>query len=133
MSKIALDTNVLVFLFDEGASVKCKVAEALVKANPIVSAQVVSEFLNVGKRLLKMPKLILLKQCNQVFEKCTIVPTLQTTLLWAEKLIIRYDLQLFDAIIVAAALQANCTILYSEDMHHGLVINDTLTILNPFI
>jgi predicted nucleic acid-binding protein len=61
------------------------------------------------------------------------VPTLQDNLLLAEKIIVRYDLQLFDAVIVAAALQANCTILYTEDMHHGLVINETLTILNPFL
>jgi predicted nucleic acid-binding protein len=51
----------------------------------------------------------------------------------AESIIEKYDLQLFDAIIVSAALQAGCTILYSKDMHHGLVINNTLTIINPFI
>lgn len=133
MSKFALDTNVLVFLFDEYAVEKQVLAGTLVDANPFISAQVVSEFLNVSKRLLKIPKLTLLKKCNEVFEKCTIVPTLQSTLNVAESIIEKYDLQLFDAIIVSAALQAGCTILYSEDMHHGLVINDTLTITNPFI
>ena len=133
MSKAALDSNVLVFLFDEYADEKRLVAGTLVDANPLISAQVVSEFLNVSKRLLNIPKLTLLKKCNEVFEKCTIVPTLQSTLYMAESIIEKYDLQLFDAIIVSAALQANCTVLYSEDMHHGLVINGILTIKNPFI
>jgi predicted nucleic acid-binding protein len=56
MNKVALDTNVLVFLFDAYDANKCTIAEKLVDANPIVSSQVVSEFLNVSKRLLKIPK-----------------------------------------------------------------------------
>jgi predicted nucleic acid-binding protein len=44
----------------------------------------------------------------------------------------KIQFQLFDAIIVAASLQAGCDILYSEDMHHGLIVNSSLTILNPF-
>lgn len=44
----------------------------------------------------------------------------------------RYRLQLFDSMIVAAALLAGSETLYSEDMHNGLVIEDRLTILNPF-
>lgn len=44
-----------------------------------------------------------------------------------------YDFQFFDAIIVAGALAANCTIIYSEDMHHNLLVEERLRILNPFI
>ncbi len=47
-------------------------------------------------------------------------------------LIERYDFQFFDAIIVAGALQSNCTVLYSEDMHHELLVEKQLRILNPF-
>jgi predicted nucleic acid-binding protein len=48
-------------------------------------------------------------------------------------LISKYDFQLFDGIIVAAALEANCDVLYSEDMQDGMVIENTLKIINPFI
>ncbi len=133
MSKIAIDTNVLVYLFDEYFFEKRKIAEKLVFANPIVSAQVVSEFFNVSKRLLKIPKLDTLIKCNKALRNCTIVPTTQIVLNHTEKLIARYDLQLFDAIIVASAIDANCTILYSEDMQHGFIVEGTLTIINPFI
>jgi predicted nucleic acid-binding protein len=44
----------------------------------------------------------------------------------------RYRLAWFDALQVAGALNANCTVLCSEDMHHGLKIDGRLTIRNPF-
>lgn len=44
----------------------------------------------------------------------------------------RYRIAIFDSMIVAAALHCGCDTLYSEDMHHGLIINDRLTITNPF-
>ncbi len=133
MSKICIDTNILVYLFDEYFVDKIMIAGGLVDDNPVISAQVISEFLNVSKRLLKIPKLDVLKKCNEITKKCIIVPTTQKTLDMAEDLIVKYDLQLFDSIIIAAALQAKCTTLYSKDMHHSLVINNTLTILNPFV
>ena len=43
----------------------------------------------------------------------------------------RYQLQFFDAVIIAVARRAGATMLLSEDMHDGLTI-DGLTILNPF-
>ncbi len=133
MSKIALDTNILVYLYDENFVAKRTVADDLIAANPNIPAQVVSEFLNVSKRLLHISKIDLIKKCNQVFRNCTILPTTQITLNKAEELIIRYDFQIFDAIIIATALQANCTTLYSEDMHHGVVVDDLLSITNPFV
>jgi predicted nucleic acid-binding protein len=133
MSKIAVDTNVLIFLYNDEFIDKRSIAENLVFANPIIPAQVVSEFLNVSKRLLQIPKLDTLIKCNKALRNCTIVPTTQIVLNHAEKLITRYDLQLFDSIIVASALEAGCTILYTEDMHHGLIIEGTLSIINPFI
>ncbi|CAA6825926.1 MAG: Unknown protein, partial [uncultured Sulfurovum sp.] len=39
----------------------------------------------------------------------------------------------YDSLIVSAGLQAGATVLYSEDMQHQLKINDTLTIVNPFV
>jgi predicted nucleic acid-binding protein len=61
----------------------------------------------------------------------TVMPVTKSThergIVYAE----RYQLAIFDANIVAAAVLAGCTTLYSEDMHNGLVI-DGLTIRNPF-
>jgi predicted nucleic acid-binding protein len=44
----------------------------------------------------------------------------------------RHLLNIYDALIVAAALDADCDTLYSEDMHAGLVVDGRLRIVNPF-
>lgn len=44
----------------------------------------------------------------------------------------RYQLSYWDSLIVAAALDSDCATLYSEDMHHGLLVDNRLTIINPF-
>jgi predicted nucleic acid-binding protein len=133
MSKIALDTNILISLFNGNDIKKREIADELVSNNAIISSQVVSEFLNVSKRLLQLSKSDIIHKCNLVFDLCTIAPTTHATLHKAEYFIKRYDLQLFDAIIVASAWESGCTILYSEDMQHNQVIENTLTIANPFV
>ena len=45
----------------------------------------------------------------------------------------RTGYRLYDALIVAAALEARCDILFSEDLHDGHVIEGQLTIRNPFV
>jgi predicted nucleic acid-binding protein len=44
----------------------------------------------------------------------------------------KYQLPVYDAMIVSAALIAGCTTLWSEDMHNGLLIEDRLRVVNPF-
>ncbi len=50
----------------------------------------------------------------------------------AIRLVEKYQLQMFDAIIVSSALEADCSILYSEDMQHNLLVENNLKIVNPF-
>jgi len=44
----------------------------------------------------------------------------------------RHDYNIYDALVIAAALEAGCTTLYSEDLHDGQTIDGQLTIRNPF-
>ena len=44
----------------------------------------------------------------------------------------RHGLSVYDSMIVASALLAGCTVLYSEDMQHGLVVDKQLRVVNPF-
>jgi len=39
----------------------------------------------------------------------------------------------YDCLIIASALEANCKYLFSEDMQHGQIIENTLKIINPFV
>lgn len=80
-----------------------------------------------------LPKEQLVVQTAELFKHCPISTTTSATLQLASTLVKKYLFQLFDAVVVAAALEAGCEILYSEDMHHTLLVNGFLTITNPFI
>jgi predicted nucleic acid-binding protein len=129
----SVDTNILIYLHDASHPGKRQNAKSLLAGNPKISAQVISEYLNTMRRLLSLSKEDLLFQAAGLFQPCPVMATLPSTLYLASSLIKKYRFQLFDAVIVAASLEGNCTTLYSEDMQHGLVVNNTLTIVNPFL
>jgi predicted nucleic acid-binding protein len=132
MTKISLDTNVLIYNHGIDGDAKQLIADSLFDNVPVISTQVISEYLNVMKRISKMSKKDLLKICAEWLEDCQIQPVSLSTIKLAHYLVQKYDFQLFDSIIVASVLEAECDILYSEDLHHGLIVEDKLTILNPF-
>ena len=45
----------------------------------------------------------------------------------------RYHYSYYDSLILASAVESRCTIIYSEDMQHGQVIEKELKIVNPFL
>ena len=80
-----------------------------------------------------MQKLELMQLCYLWLEKCTVQPVILSTIKLAHDLVDKYDFQVFDGIIIAAALEADCDIIYSEDLHNGQIIENKLKILNPFV
>ena len=133
MTKIALDSNILIYSHSLDCESKRLVAREFFNENPVVSSQVISEYLNVMKRSFKMQKQELLVLCSLWLERCSVQPVVFSTINLAQTLVAKYDFQVFDGIIVAAALEADCGVLYSEDMQDGLVVEDTLKIVNPFL
>ena len=133
MSKIALDSNILIYNHSLDNENKRLIAVDFFKENPVVSSQVISEYLNVMKRVFKMQKLELMQLCSLWLEKCTVQPVILSTIKLAQDLVGKYDFQVFDGIIIAAALEADCDILYSEDIQDGQIIENKLKIVNPFI
>lgn len=131
-SCFAADTNILLYLHDSSDVRKRDIAKNILSENPKISTQVISEFINVARRQLTMSKVEIVAYSADLLKDCEITSVSSYTLFNAADLIKKYDFQIFDSIIVASALEANCTILYSEDMQHGLVVN-SMTILNPFL
>ncbi len=113
---------------------RAPIAQAIVEAEFDISAQVLNEFINVSRKKLRLdwPEieqgLLFLRKAAR-----TIHPVDAQTNLVGFALARRYNLAIFDAMIAAAALLAKSEMLYSEDMHDGLVIEDRLTIHNPFV
>jgi len=64
---------------------------------------------------------------------CDLAVFEMTTFITATQLVKKYQFQMFDGIIVAAALNSGCSILYSEDMQHNLLVDNKLKIINPFL
>jgi predicted nucleic acid-binding protein len=134
-----LDTNIFVYLFDHSEPGKADISRKLMNAGidsgkGVISYQVVQEFFNVARR--RFPEPMLPDQAEQVLS--TVLGPLWTVqpsgalYLRAFRLVERFHLQWYDALIVAGALEAECRTLYTEDLQHGQKF-EGLEVKNPFL
>jgi predicted nucleic acid-binding protein len=97
---------------------------------PIVSTQVINEVCSVLQRKAKFQE-SQIRQLVQVFsDRCLIVELTSKTLINASDLRLRYGFSFWDGLIVASAIAADATLLYSEDMQDGLLVEQQLRIIN---
>ena len=126
-----VDTNVLVYLAS-GDARKADRAEEVVREGGTVSVQVLNELANVARRKMRLSWRETRRLLSVVGELLRVVPLTveihRAGLAVAE----RYNLAIYDAMIVASALQAECEVLWSEDMQNGLKIAGRLRIVDPF-
>jgi predicted nucleic acid-binding protein len=138
MSGDFLDTNVFVYLLDDADARKRAIAEALVaqaarSGDASISYQVVQETLHVVTRKMERPltphdAVDFMHRMLEPLWRVMPTPALFERALEVQD---RYGYAFYDALIVAAALEAGCTRLYSEDLQDGQRIG-ALTIENPF-
>ncbi len=126
------DTNILVYAFNV-VEAKSPKAMAIASSGGCVSIQTLNEMVNVFRRKLR-------------WNWSDIEVALQSVLLLMDKplpltvgmhqaafaLARDHNISIYDALIVAAAQQAGCDTLYSEDMQHGRRFG-ALAIVNPFV
>jgi len=134
-----LDTNVFVYSFDAGEPDKARRARKLVRdavstGKGVVSYQVVQEFFNVAMRKFDRPMTTADAEqyLTTVFRPLLTVQSSAALFLEALRVMSRYQVSWFDSLIVAGALESNCTSLLSEDFQHGLRIGN-LRVENPFL
>jgi predicted nucleic acid-binding protein len=126
------DTNVLLYLLSADAR-KADRAEALLAQGGTVSVQVLNEFLSVATRKARLPLSEAAEVLAAVRASCAVVPLTVGTHDRALDLLATHSLSVYDALIVAAALDAACTTLWTEDMQHGQLIDGRLRLRNPFV
>ena len=133
--KIFIDTNVLIYSYSIDELNKRKKVENLFNQHQelIISTQVINEFINVMLKKRKLSANELNKFLEEITEFFNISLITFSTINDALKLLTRYKYSYFDSLIIANALENDCTILFSEDMQHNQKINDRLMIINPFI
>ncbi|HEX8316563.1 MAG TPA: PIN domain-containing protein [Flavisolibacter sp.] len=128
-----LDSSVVLYAFDKKAFDKSEKAFALIRSGAFVSPQVLFETLFVLLRKVKLTKAEAVNFIRFLLSHSLLQEENKAVVENALAVFSKYNLQSYDSKIVAAALVAGCATLYSEDMQHGLVIENSLTILNPFL
>ncbi|GAA6621842.1 PIN domain-containing protein [Scytonema sp. NUACC26] len=134
-----IDTNVWYRLFEDQ---KIEAAERNRKRNiaisitsiqgMIISTQVVNE---VSANLLKKAAFNedqIKSVIQSLYHRCTVVEFSINTFESASDIRSRYNFSFWDSLIVACALEADASVIYSEDMQDGLVVASQLKIVNPF-
>jgi predicted nucleic acid-binding protein len=132
-----IDSNVFVYLFDETNAIKRQCSEDLVQqalenGTACISYQVVQETINVITKKLNATA----DDARQLLDR-VLMPMwkVNPTLTFYQRgldLQARYHFSFYDSLIIAAALEAGCKTLYSEDLQHGQQI-EGLSIKNPFL
>lgn len=129
--KAFIDTNVIIYALGP-SSEKTSLAAHLFANNPTISTQVLSETANVALKKLALPLLETGKLLTMLEATCRVEIVTPGTMQRALDIADRYGFSWFDSLIVAAALEAGCDTLYTEDLQHGQVIEGKLTVTNPF-
>ena len=129
MSKAFIDSNVILYLLSHDA-VKADKAESILQAGGVISVQVLSEVVSVCQRKLKMPWDEIDAVLQAVKASVQVVPLTEATHELAVQICKRYQLSFYDAHICSAAIIAGATVLLSEDMQDGMVV-DGLVVKNP--
>ena len=133
---VFFDTNIFLYaLLDFQDKQKHDIAVNLLSKNPggVISTQVVNEVCSNLIRLAKASEMIVEQAIHNFFSKYFVVLPSESTLKRASQLRQNHKFSYWDSIIIASALEAKSSVLYSEDMQHHLVIEKSLTIINPFI
>lgn len=131
--RIFIDTNILVYIVkDNTGKAEIIATKILTKNNSFISTQVVNEFCNVAFKKLDFSGADILFSINKFLEVFTIPGVKFSTIKKALQIKEQYGYSFYDSAIIASALQNNCAILYTEDMQHQQIIENTLTIINPF-
>jgi predicted nucleic acid-binding protein len=126
------DSNILLYTAS-GDPIKADRAEQLIRAGGTISVQVLNEIANVARKRMQFSWArthSLLARFRDLLP--VVVPVTMDIHDSGITLAERYRLSVYDGMIAAAALSSGCDMLWSEDMHDGLVFEGRLTVVNPF-
>lgn len=137
--RVAVDSNILVYF--EGLGInpadkgKEEAARTLVERIPAgrlaIPAQVLGETYRVLSVKHKLPRAEALRRVLAWKGAVDILPTSVEAMAWALRLATEKQVQVWDAVILAVAVENRCTLLLSEDYQDGFQVGGT-AVANPF-
>lgn len=134
--KAFIDSNILIYLCSYDEAYKRDAAEGLLNFSEYhitLSTQVINEFVSVMKRKRCAFADALISTIEDLYSCFHVSRVRLRTIKAAIHIPSKYRYSYFDSLMVASALEKKCTVLFSEDMHNGHIIERRLRILNPFI
>lgn len=134
--KVFLDSNIVIYLYSQDEMAKKTAAEALFNMPDIrvlITQQVLCESANVFVHKFNVAGLDVVAALREIIASVRLVWTSPETVFSAVKLQSQYRYSFWDSMIIASALENGCSVLYTEDLQHGQVIEKQLSIVNPFI
>jgi len=132
-SLVFLDTNILVYAYSANEPDKALIAKKLLATgSAVVSAQVLNELVSVMHRKLNLPVDVIDSALREILTHVETVSLTPETTLAALRLMKTHKFSWYDSLIIAAAQIAGCSLLFTEDLHHGFQIMTGPLIVNPF-
>ena len=130
---VFFDTNILVYAYSSTELHKQAIARNLInESESFISTQVLQELTNTITRKFKFSYEDATNAVEECCKNSSLSINTKETILLAHGIASRHNFSFYDSMIISAALECNCSILYSEDMRDGQVIEKRLTIINPF-
>lgn len=134
MSKIFIDTNILVYSIDKKDELKRQKARRILKKiieshQPVISTQVIKEFFVVSTAKLQADPIVV-KNILHNFHNMEIVNNDLELIEQAIDISVISQISFWDALIIAAAEKAHCEFVFSEDLNSGQSYRGVLAI-NP--
>jgi len=131
---VFLDTNIWIYAYSDTEKEKRDIVLKLLNEGRIcLSSQVVNEFIWVMSRKYRVDFDALGKIIEGLFDLYPIDLPDRNTIVKATGISKKYSFSYWDSLMVASALKQECSILCTEDLHHGQRIESRLTIQNPFL
>jgi predicted nucleic acid-binding protein len=134
--KIFIDSNIFIYAkVEQPGSHNHELAKKFLKeleGEIIISIQVLNEFYNVLSKY-KIADRAIQENINDILKDVNLEIITFDTIKSCWEIKTKYKYSYYDSLIIASALENNCSVLYTEDMHHEQLIEKKLKIINPFI
>lgn len=131
--RIFIDSNIFLYAFSTKDMIKQQIAKDIVISESVISTQVLNEVSVNMVRKLNFGEDQISNFIESSYNRYKIVEITKDVFLTASDIRRKYQFSYYDSMIISAALQKGCEVLYSEDMQHNQIIENRITIINPFI
>jgi len=135
--RVFIDTYIVTYAHVSNESEKNGIASALLKdkladARIWISTQILSEFYSsMTKNKHEHDNIV--EYIHAITERANVIPVSLATVESALRIKEKYQFSYWDSLMLSAALESRCEVVYTEDLQHNQVIESKLTILNPFL